>query len=146
MTVSSRVGQWINGLGHGPMICKTDQEPAIVDLMIASGEGSLRALEDMPAHMRAIGRMGDEDMLAHMRAVRGIDDNEGGVVVFEHFSRRMIQIKRSHKARNQNNPRTDQNNKHGVGRIDWKKGKRAPQHMAWFCRICCRYVQQVPCQ
>ena len=69
MTLGSRIGQCTNGFGHGKVVLKTDQEPAIVDLMRASRGDRLRVLEEVSTHVRA---------------ARGIQGDEQDAIVPEH--------------------------------------------------------------
>ena len=60
ISVAQRVVQWINGLGHGKVMFKSDKEPSIIDLQRALKIERQQAIEDMTKHMRAMSGFDDE--------------------------------------------------------------------------------------
>ena len=54
MIVACRSGQWIHGLGHGKIILKSEQEPAIVDFASITREEIINAMEDIARNARSV--------------------------------------------------------------------------------------------
>ena len=57
------MGQWLNGLGHGKAICKSDQEQAIVDLVETARADRMTIMEEIVKNIQSIRGFEDENEL-----------------------------------------------------------------------------------
>ena len=55
-----RLGRWINCLGHGEVILKSDQEPSIIDLSKIVREEGIKAMDDIVTSVASVGGMDDK--------------------------------------------------------------------------------------
>lgn len=60
MVASQRFSQWLNGLGHGKVVFKSDQEPSIIDVLRLIRGQRIKATEEIAINVGSLRRMENE--------------------------------------------------------------------------------------
>ena len=61
VNVAQRVVQWINEIGCGKFILKSDQEPATRDVQLVTKEEIIIAMEEISIHVRSLVKTNDSE-------------------------------------------------------------------------------------